>query len=45
LDAIGDMYTAGLPLLGRLTALKSGHYHNNQLLRALFADKSLYEIV
>jgi UDP-3-O-[3-hydroxymyristoyl] N-acetylglucosamine deacetylase len=45
LDAVGDMYTAGLPLLGRLTALKSGHYHNNQLLRALFADKSLYEIV
>lgn len=45
LDAIGDMYTAGLPLLGRLTAVKTGHYHNNQILRALFADASNYEII
>ena len=45
LDALGDMYTAGLPLIGRLTAHKTGHYHNNQLLKALFADKTNYEII
>lgn len=45
IDAIGDMYTAGLPMKGLLKASKSGHYHNNQILRALFADASNYEIV
>ena len=44
LDAIGDMYTAGFPLIGKLTADKTGHYHNNQILRVLFADKNNYEI-
>ena len=44
LDAIGDMYTAGLPLLGRLTGFRSGHFHNNRLLQVLFADKSNYTI-
>ena len=44
LDAVGDMYTAGCPLLGKLTAVKTGHYHNNQILRVLFADPSQYEI-
>ncbi len=45
IDAIGDMYTAGFPLKGALTAVKSGHYHNNQLLRVLFADCANYEII
>ena len=45
IDAIGDMYTAGLPLLGALTACKSGHYHNNQILRLLFADPGNYQII
>ena len=44
LDAIGDMYTAGLQIIGKLTAEKTGHYHNNQILRVLFADKNNYEI-
>ncbi|MCQ2741613.1 MAG: UDP-3-O-acyl-N-acetylglucosamine deacetylase, partial [Alphaproteobacteria bacterium] len=44
LDAIGDMYTAGFPIKGKLTANKTGHYHNNQILRVLFADESNYEI-
>ena len=44
LDALGDMYTAGFPLIGKLTADKTGHYHNNQILRVLFADKNNYEI-
>ena len=45
IDAIGDMYTAGLPLIGRLKASKSGHYHNNMLLKQLFADPANFEII
>ncbi len=45
LDAIGDMYTSGYQIIGRVTALKTGHYHNNQLLKALFADTANYEII
>ena len=45
LDAVGDLYEAGLPIIGHFTGVKSGHFHNNQLLRALFADPSNYEIV
>ncbi len=45
LDAVGDLYQAGMPIIGKFTGVKSGHFHNNQLLRALFADPSNYEIV
>ncbi len=45
IDAIGDAYTSGYLIKGALKASKSGHYHNNQILRALFADKSNYQIV
>lgn len=45
LDAMGDLYLAGHPLLASYTAHKSGHDLNNKLLRALFADSSAYEIV
>jgi len=45
LDAIGDLYIAGRPLLASYTAFKSGHAMNNKLLRALLADASAYEIV
>ncbi len=45
LDAIGDLYVAGHPLIGAYSAHKSGHAMNNQLLRALLADESAYEIV
>lgn len=45
LDAIGDLYVVGHPLLASYTAYKSGHGLNNQLLRALLADESAYEIV
>ena len=37
LDAIGDLYLVGQPLLASYTAFKSGHALNNQLLRALLA--------
>ena len=45
LDAIGDMYTAGCSVLGKLTANKTGHYHNNLILKTLFADKTNYQII
>ena len=45
LDAIGDLYEAGMPILGHFTGIKSGHFHNNQLLRKLFENAENYEIV
>lgn len=45
LDAMGDLYLAGHPLLASYTAHKSGHGLNNKLLRALFADPTSYELV
>lgn len=38
LDAIGDLFLAGAPVIGRFTGVCSGHAANNQLLHALFAD-------
>ena len=32
-------------IIGKLTANKTGHYHNNELLKKLFADRSNYELV
>jgi len=45
LDAIGDLYVVGYPLLASYTAYKSGHAMNNQLLHALLARQDAYEIV
>jgi UDP-3-O-[3-hydroxymyristoyl] N-acetylglucosamine deacetylase len=45
LDAIGDLYLVGHPLLASYTAHKSGHGLNNQLLRAMLARPDSYEIV
>jgi UDP-3-O-[3-hydroxymyristoyl] N-acetylglucosamine deacetylase len=45
LDAIGDLYVVGHPLLAAYTAYKSGHAMNNQLLRALLAQQDAWEIV
>ena len=45
LDAIGDLYIAGHPMLAHYTAFKSGHALNNKLLRTLLADPAAYEIV
>jgi UDP-3-O-[3-hydroxymyristoyl] N-acetylglucosamine deacetylase len=38
LDALGDLYTAGAPILGRYTGSKAGHAVTNALLHALFND-------
>jgi UDP-3-O-[3-hydroxymyristoyl] N-acetylglucosamine deacetylase len=45
LDAIGDLFVAGHPLLASYTAYRSGHAMNNQLLRGLMADPAAFEIV
>ena len=43
LDAVGDLYLLGKPLLGAFSAHKSGHALNNRLLRALLADATASE--
>ncbi|HEX2565938.1 MAG TPA: UDP-3-O-acyl-N-acetylglucosamine deacetylase [Burkholderiales bacterium] len=45
LDAIGDLYLLGKPLLGAFSAHKSGHALNNRLLRALLAQPDAVETV
>ncbi|MGM9490993.1 UDP-3-O-acyl-N-acetylglucosamine deacetylase [Ideonella sp. YS5] len=45
LDAIGDLYIAGAPLLAAYTSYRGGHALNNKLLRQLLADGSAYEYV
>ena len=45
LDAVGDLYQTGMPVIGIFRGEKSGHRHVNQLLRELMADHSAYEII
>ena len=45
LDAMGDLYLLGKPLLAAYSAFRSGHAMNNKLLRALLANPSAYEVV
>jgi UDP-3-O-[3-hydroxymyristoyl] N-acetylglucosamine deacetylase len=44
LDAIGDLYLIGHPILGSYVAHKSGHGLNNQLVRAVLARKDAWEL-
>ena len=45
LDALGDLYLAGRPIIGHYSGNRSGHALNNRLLRQLFSDPSNYEVV
>ncbi len=45
LDALGDLYTAGAPILGRYTGVRAGHAMTNKLLRALFDRPDAWEWV
>ncbi len=38
LDAVGDLYLAGAPLVGHFRGVRSGHAHTRRLLTALFSD-------
>jgi UDP-3-O-[3-hydroxymyristoyl] N-acetylglucosamine deacetylase len=42
LDAYGDLYLAGAPLLGAFHGVRSGHSHTRRLLAALFADQDAW---
>jgi UDP-3-O-[3-hydroxymyristoyl] N-acetylglucosamine deacetylase len=45
LDAVGDLYLAGRPIIGSFEGFKSGHALNNKLVRALLAEESAWEEV
>ncbi|MBA3487691.1 MAG: UDP-3-O-acyl-N-acetylglucosamine deacetylase [Lysobacter sp.] len=45
LDAVGDLYLAGHPIIGAYEGFKSGHALNNKLVRALLAETSAWEEV
>ena len=45
LDAVGDLYVVGRPLLAAYSAHKSGHALNNALLRALLAQPAAWQEV
>ena len=45
LDAIGDTYLLGHTLIGKYSAMKSGHGLNNRLMRAVIADCDAWEEV
>ena len=43
LDAVGDLYLAGAPIIGNYYGERLGHAMNNKILHALFADETAYE--
>lgn len=43
LDAVGDLYLAGAPIIGKFEGIYSGHATTNALLRALFADPEAWK--
>lgn len=45
LDALGDLYTAGAPVLGRYTGVRSGHAMTNRLLQAVFTDPTAWRYI
>jgi len=45
LDAMGDLYILGKPLLASYSAFRSGHGLNNKLLRELLARTDAWEVV
>ena len=45
LDCIGDMFTSGYRMMAKAEAFHTGHFHNNEVLKMLFANKDNYEII
>ncbi|MBN66286.1 MAG: UDP-3-O-[3-hydroxymyristoyl] N-acetylglucosamine deacetylase [Rickettsiales bacterium] len=45
LDCVGDYFLAGCHIMGAVETVRPGHGINNQLMRALFADKANYRLV
>ncbi|WP_422363662.1 UDP-3-O-acyl-N-acetylglucosamine deacetylase [Pyruvatibacter mobilis] len=44
LDAIGDLFVLGAPVIGRYRGVRSGHAFNYQLVQALLAEPDAFEI-
>ena len=45
LDCLGDMYTSGFNIIGKITSHKGGHFMNNALLKAIFSSEENYRII
>jgi len=45
LDAIGDLFLLGMPIIGHFVAYKSGHRLNNLLLKELMQKEDCWEII
>jgi UDP-3-O-[3-hydroxymyristoyl] N-acetylglucosamine deacetylase len=45
LDAIGDLFLLGMPIIGHFIAYKSGHRLNNILLKELMRKQDCWEII
>ncbi len=45
LDAIGDLYLAGMHLVGHYHGVKAGHAMNNKILHVLFSQPDAFEVV
>lgn len=45
LDAVGDLYLLGYPLIGSFHAYKSGHALNNRLLRLMQSEKMAWDLI
>ncbi len=45
LDLIGDLYTSGYRIIADVTAFRTGHFHNNAVLKELFKNSENFEIL
>lgn len=45
LDAVGDLFLAGAPIIGQYEGFKAGHAMNNQILHKLFATEGAWSMV
>jgi UDP-3-O-[3-hydroxymyristoyl] N-acetylglucosamine deacetylase len=45
LDCVGDLYLAGVPMIGSARCIRSGHRHNNIVLHALFEQCDAWRYV
>ncbi len=45
LDAIGDLYVLGMPILGRFEGVRAGHGLNNAVVRELLSQPDAYRVV
>ena len=45
LDCIGDLYTAGFRIIGKVLCSQGGHFMTNQLLKKVFESKENFSII